>query len=206
MNRRQFLATGGGAAAASLTALAGLALLSACTVTGPRSNAGTGEAAEKNARRRHEIDADVDAALARLYGTVKGSRELIGKSSAVLVFPEVVGAAIGVGGEYGRGALRVGGRTAGYFSTTAGSFGFQVGAQSRAVFYAFMTQGAFERFKRSSGWKVGADATVALVKMGVNGQIDTSTAVNPIEAFVLTNAGLMAGASLEGSKVSRLDL
>lgn len=206
MNRRQFLATGSSAAVASLTALAGLTMLSACTVTGPGRSADTGEAAEKNARRRHEIDADVDAALARLYGTVKGSRELIGKSSAVLVFPEVVGAAIGVGGEYGRGALRAGGRTVGYFSTTAGSFGFQIGAQSRAVFYAFMTQGAFERFKRSSGWKVGADATVALVKMGANGQVDTSTAVNPIEAFVLTNAGLMAGASLEGSKVSRLEL
>lgn len=205
MNRRQFLAAGG-SAAASLTVLAGLTVLNGCTVTGPGSSAAAGEAAEKNTRRRREIEADVDAALTRLYGTVKGSRELIGKSSAVLVFPEVVGAAFAVGGQYGRGALRAGGRTVGYFSTTAGSFGFQVGAQSRAIFYAFMTSGAYERFKRSSGWKVGADATVALVKMGVNGQLDTSTAVNPIEAFVLTNAGLMAGASLEGSKVSRLDL
>ncbi|WP_322062142.1 YSC84-related protein [Paraburkholderia sp. J63] len=205
MNRRQFLAASG-SAAASLTVLAGLTVLNGCTVTGPGSSADAGEAAEKNTRRRREIEADVDAALTRLYGTVKGSRELIGKSSAVLVFPEVVGAAFGVGGQYGRGALRAGGRTVGYFSTTAGSFGFQVGAQSRAIFYAFMTSGAYERFKRSSGWKVGADATVALVKMGVNGQLDTSTAVNPIEAFVLTNAGLMAGASLEGAKVSRLDL
>ncbi|MCG5075549.1 YSC84-related protein [Paraburkholderia tagetis] len=210
MNRRQFLATGG--SAVSLAALAGLTVLSACTVTGPGSSANAAnaaeatEAAEKNARLRSEIDANVDAALARLYGTVKGSRELIGKSAAVLVFPEVVGAAVGIGGEYGRGALRTGGRTVGYFSTTAGSLGFQIGAQSRAVFYAFMTRGAFERFKRSSGWKAGADATVALVKMGVNGQVDTTTAVNPVEAFVLTNAGLMAGASLEGSKVSRLDL
>ncbi|MFD1560786.1 YSC84-related protein [Paraburkholderia silviterrae] len=205
MNRRQFLAAGG-SAAASLAALAGLPALSACTVTGSGSSGNTAEAAQENARRRREIDADVDAALERLYGTVKGSRELIGKSSAVLVFPDVVGAAIGVGGQYGRGALRAGGRTVGYFSTTAGSFGFQIGAQSRAIYYAFMTQGAVERFKRSSGWKVGADASVALVKMGVNGQVDSSTAVNPIEAFVLTNAGLMAGASLEGSKVSRLDL
>ncbi|WP_028218211.1 BPSL1445 family SYLF domain-containing lipoprotein [Paraburkholderia oxyphila] len=204
MNRRRFLAAGG--SAASLAVLAGLPALSACTVTGSGSSGNAAEAAQENARRRREIDADVDAALERLYGTVNGSRELIGKSSAVLVFPDVVGAAIGVGGQYGRGALRAGGRTVGYFSTTAGSFGFQIGAQSRAVYYAFMTQGAFERFKRSSGWKVGADATVALVKMGVNGQVDTSTAVNPIEAFVLTNAGLMAGASLEGSKVSRLDL
>ena len=116
------------------------------------------------------------------------------------------GAGFGVGGQYGRGALRVSGRTIGYFSTTSGSFGMQVGAQSRAIFYAFMTQGALDRFKRSSGWSAGADATVALVKMGANGKIDTSTAVNPIEAFVMTNAGLMAGVSLEGTKVSRLDI
>ncbi|WP_213300918.1 BPSL1445 family SYLF domain-containing lipoprotein [Paraburkholderia sacchari] len=205
MNRRQFIAAGGRAAAsvALLASAASLTALGACTTTGPGNAA---DAAEKNASLRREIDAKVDAALARLYGTVKGSRELVGKATAVLVFPEVMGAAFGVGGEYGRGALRADGRSIGYFSTTAGSFGFQVGAQSRAVFYAFMTRGALERFKRSSGWKAGADATVALVKMGVNGQIDTTTAVNPIEAFVLTNAGLMAGASLEGAKVSRLDL
>ncbi|MDR3099323.1 MAG: hypothetical protein LBV73_19905 [Paraburkholderia sp.] len=216
MNRRQFLAAGGHAVSvvplASLTSLTSLAsltsltMLGACTTTGPANAADAADAAEKNARLRRELDAGVDAALARLYGTVQGSRELVGKSSAVLVFPEVMGAAFGVGGEYGRGALRAGGRSVGYFSTTAGSLGFQIGAQSRAIFYAFMTQGALARFKRSSGWKAGADATVALVKMGVNGQIDTATAVNPIEAFVLTNAGLMAGASLEGSKVSRLYL
>ncbi|CAG9224713.1 conserved exported hypothetical protein [Paraburkholderia tropica] len=197
MNRRQFLATGG-AAAAALTTLA----LGACTTT----SASAGDAAAENIRARRDINNDVDAALAKLYRTVKGSRELIGKARGVLVFPDVVGAGFGVGGQYGRGALRVSGRTIGYFSTTSGSFGMQVGAQSRAIFYAFMTQGALDRFKRSSGWAAGADATVALVKMGANGTLDTTTAINPIEAIVLTNAGLMAGVSLEGSKVSRLDL
>jgi lipid-binding SYLF domain-containing protein len=203
MNRRKFLATGGCAAASSLAMLAAMASLGACTTTGPTHAA---DAASENARQRREIDASVDEALERLHGTVMGSRELLGKARAVLVFPEVVGAAFGVGGQYGRGALRTGGRTVGYFSTAGGSFGFQVGAQSRAVFYAFMTQGAYDRFKRSSGWAAGADATVALVKMGANGQIDTSTAISPIEAFVVTNAGLMAGVSLEGTKVSRLDI
>ena len=89
-----------------------------------------------------------------------------------------------IGAQYGRGALRVEGRTIGYFATLGGSFGAQIGAQSRAIVYAFMTRSSLDRFKRSSGWRVGADATVALVKMGANGKIDTSTAVNPIEAFV----------------------
>ena len=194
MNRRQFLVTG----CAGVAALAGL---SGCTTT-PAS----ASSPDANLHARREIDAGVDGALSRLYATVKGSRELFSKARAVLVFPDVIGAGFGVGGQYGKGALRAGGRTVGYFSTTAGSLGFQAGAQSRAIFYAFMTRGAYERFRSSSGWSAGADGTVALVKMGANGMVDTTTAVNPIEAIVLTNAGLMAGVSLEGSKVSRLDI
>lgn len=192
MNRRQFLA--GGLAAAAL-------VLAGCTTTSLST-----DSASKNAQARSEIDTDCDAALARLYRTVPGSQELVGKARGVLVFPSVIGAGFLVGGNYGRGTLRTDGRTAGYFNTIGGSFGFQFGAQSRAVVYAFMTQRALERFMRSSGWSAGADATVALVKMGANGKVDTSTAVNPIEAFVLTNTGLMAGVSLEGAKVSRLDI
>lgn len=196
MKRRDFLAGGSLALAGWLAATAG------CTTTGSAA----ADPAAENAAARREIDAGVDETLARLYRTVKGSRELVGKARGVLVFPDVTGAGFVVGGEYGRGALRAEGRTLGYFTTLGGSFGAQVGAQSRAVVYAFMTRTSLERFKQSSGWSAGADATVALVRMGANGRIDTSTAVNPIEAFVLTNAGLMAGVSLEGSKVSRLDI
>lgn len=191
MKRRAFLT--GSVGAAWLAATAG------CTTTG--SSSGSGAAAE-----RREIDADVDEALERLYRTVPGARELIAKSRGVLVFPDVVGAGFVIGAEYGRGALRAEGSTIGYFSTMGGSFGAQIGAQSRTIVYAFMTRTALDRFKRSSGWKVGADATVAIVKMGANGSVDTTTAINPIEAFVITNAGLMAGVSLEGSKISRLDI
>jgi lipid-binding SYLF domain-containing protein len=196
MKRRDFLAGG------SLAAAGWLAAISGCTTTGSKA----ADPAAENAATRREIDAGVDETLARLYRSVKGSRELIGKSRGLLVFPDVTGAGIVVGGEYGRGALRVDGRTLGYFTTMGGSFGAQIGAQSRAIVYAFMTRASLDRFKRSSGWSAGADATVALVKMGANGKIDTSTAVNPIEAFVMTNAGLMAGVSLEGTKVSRLDI
>jgi lipid-binding SYLF domain-containing protein len=80
----------------------------------------------------------------------------------------------------------------------------QIGAQSKALVFAFMTQEALDSFLKSQGWSAGADATVALAKIGANGNLDTSTAMSPVEAFVLTNAGLMAGISLEGTKVSRL--
>jgi lipid-binding SYLF domain-containing protein len=196
MKRREFL-TGGALSLAGV-----LVATSGCTTTG----AAAADPAAANAAERREIDADVDEALSRLYRTVNGSRELLAKARGVLVFPDVMAAGFVVGAEYGRGALRVEGRTIGYFTTIGGSFGAQVGAQSRAIVYAFMTRTSLDHFKRSSGWTAGADATVALVKMGANGMIDTHTAVNPIEAFVLTNAGLMAGVSLAGSKVSRLDI
>ncbi len=69
-----------------------------------------------------------------------------------------------------------------------------------------MTQDALDKFRNTDGWSVGGDASVALVKMGANGNIDLDTATAPVEVFVLTNAGLMANFSLEGTKVSRLKI
>lgn len=194
MRRRQFLLSSSATLAASGLALAG------CTTT----PLGSGNSAVQNAAKRNAIDASVDATLTRLYNTVTGSRELLEKSSGVLVFPSVIAAGFWFGGQYGTGALRVGGRTEGYYSTLGGSFGLQIGSQSKAIIFAFMDQGALNNFVNSQGWSAGADATVALVTVGANGNIDTSTATSPVEAFVLTNAGLMAGISLEGVKISRL--
>jgi lipid-binding SYLF domain-containing protein len=43
-----------------------------------------------------------------------------------------------------------------------------------------------------------------VLKIGANGAVDTSTATGDVEAFVLSNGGLMAGVSLQGTKVTRL--
>jgi lipid-binding SYLF domain-containing protein len=88
----------------------------------------------------------------------------------------------------------------------SGSFGLQAGAQSKAIIFCFMTQDALDRFRSSDGWAVGADASVALVKVGANGAVDTTTATAPVEVFVMTNAGLMGDISLAGTKVSRLSI
>lgn len=194
MRRRQFLLTTSAALATGSLALTG------CTTTTFDSRNG----AAQNMAKRNQIDAGVDATLARLFNTVDGSRELIGKARGVLVFPSVISAGFWIGGQYGNGALRVDGRTVGYYSTTGGSFGLQIGAQSKAIIFAFMDQDALDHFLGSQGWSAGADATVALATVGANGKVDTSTAMSPVEAFVLTNAGLMAGVSVEGTKVSRL--
>jgi lipid-binding SYLF domain-containing protein len=156
--------------------------------------------------KRQSIDASVDGTVSKLFSTVKGSRELVSKAQGVLVFPSVLQVGFIVGGQYGDGALRVGGSTVGYYSTISGSFGLQAGAQSKAIIFLFMTQDALSSFRNSDGWSVGGDASVALVKVGANGAIDTTTATAPVEVIVLTNAGLMADISLAGTKVSRLKI
>jgi lipid-binding SYLF domain-containing protein len=181
---------------AAALAISGLAFVG-CTTTRPDDRA-------SGTSSRTSIDAQVDASLSKLYDTVRGSRELVAKSQGVLVFPSVVGASLGIGAEYGRGALRVNGRTQGYYSTTAGSIGFQAGAQSKAVIYLFTTQQALEKFRNSKGWTAGADATVALATIGANGSVNTNTIQQPVVGFVLTNVGLEAGASVQGAKITEI--
>jgi lipid-binding SYLF domain-containing protein len=162
--------------------------------------------APSNASKRQSINVSVNETLARLYSTVHGSQELVAKAHGVLVFPSVVSAALIVGGQYGEGALRVGGNTIDYYNTATGSFGLQAGAQSKALIFLFMTQDSLNKFHNSEGWAIGVDATVAVLKAGANGNLDTKMATAPVQAFVLTNVGLMAGVSLEGTKVTKLKI
>jgi lipid-binding SYLF domain-containing protein len=175
------------------------ASLAACTTTGPKSSA-------SDSSKKQEINAGVDSTLNKLYASVPGSRELAGKAKGILVFPNVLAAGFVVGAQYGQGALRVGDSTAGYYSTTTGSFGLQAGAQSKAVVFMFMTQTELDRFRNSKGWTAGADASVAVAKIGANGSVDLNSARQSVIAFVMTNAGLMANLSVEGTKVSELNL
>jgi lipid-binding SYLF domain-containing protein len=182
-------------------AFGGLAL-AGCTTTGTSSH----DTAATDTSKRHAIDASVDGTLSKLFTTVPGSRELVSKARGVLVFPSVLQAGFIVGGQYGEGALRVSGATVGYYSTVSGSFGLQAGAQSKAIIFLFMTQDSLDKFRNADGWSAGVDASVALVKVGANGAVDTTTATAPVQVFVLTNAGLMGDVSLQGTKVSRLKI
>ena len=152
-----------------------------------------------------EIDAEVDAALTRFYQEVPAAKELTKKAKGILIFPSVIKAGFGIGGEYGEGALRVGGKTVGYYNTAAASIGLQIGAQSRAEVLMFMTDEALERFRSSDGWEVGVDGSVALVTIGVAGEIDTNTINDPVIGFIFGEQGLMANLSLEGAKITRMD-
>lgn len=181
-----------------LLLVAGASLAAGCSTT-------TGDTADPAAKRR-SINAGVDGALSKLYGQVPESRELVRKSRGVLVFPDVVSAGFIVGGTYGEGALRKGDATAGYYSVGAASVGLLAGAQSKAMYVLFMTQDALQKFEASEGWTAGADASVAVAKVGADAKVDTATAQAPIVGFVLTNAGLMANLSFDGTKFTRLKL
>ncbi len=162
---------------------------------------GTGNVLAKSAQ---EIDVSVNVALDEFAEQVKGGKEFLATAKGVLVFPSVLKAGIGIGGEYGEGALRIGGKTVDYYSTAAASFGFQLGAQSKRIIIVFMQDDALQKFRESQGWEAGVDGSVALITLGVGGTIDTTNIKDPIIGFVFSNKGLMYNLTLEGSKYTKL--
>lgn len=171
-----------------------LAWLAAFAVFAPSAHAGSAA----------EIDAAVDDTLQELFYQVRGSRELIGRSAGVLVFPRVYKAGFGIGGEYGEGALLRRGKTVDYYNTISASFGFQLGAQARSVIIVFMTPEALHSFQRVDGWKVGVDGSVALITVGLGASVDTARIADPVVGFIFDGKGLMYNLTLEGSKISRI--
>lgn len=151
-----------------------------------------------------EIDADADTALQMFYDEVKPGKQLAKDAKGVLIFPKVFKAGIGLGGEYGEGALRVKGKTVDYYSTAAASLGFQLGAQKKSIIVLFMQDDALKKFRDSSGWKAGVDASVAVVTVGAGGEMDTTKYKEPILGFIFGQKGLMYNLSLEGAKFTKL--
>jgi len=152
-----------------------------------------------------EIDVSVDVALENFEKEVKGAKEFLQSAKGVLVFPRVIKAGVGIGGEYGEGALRIGGKTVDYYNTASASIGFQLGAQAKSVILVFMQEDALKKFRGSSGWEVGVDGSVALIKLGAGGSIDTTKIKDPIVGFVFGQKGLMYNLTLEGSKFTKLN-
>jgi len=150
-----------------------------------------------------EIEASVDAAL-KLFNQVKGGKELLQKAKGVLVLPGVFKAGFIFGGEYGEGALRIGGKTVDYYSIAAGSFGLQIGGQTKNVIICFMEEEALKKFRASAGWKAGADGSVAAIQTGAGASIDTTQIKDTIVSVIFGQKGLMANATIEGAKLTRI--
>lgn len=152
-----------------------------------------------------EIDAKVQEALSNLYKTSSSAKRLSQKAAGILVFPEVIKAGFGIGGEYGEGALLRGGKTSGYYSVVSASVGLQFGAQLKAEVILFMTNDAMNKFLNSDGWEAGVDGSVAVATLGAGGEIDSNTAQQPVIGFIFSNKGLMYNLTLEGAKISKID-
>jgi lipid-binding SYLF domain-containing protein len=161
-------------------------------------------APDSEAASAAEINADANATLHSFVRQIGGARELANKAAGILVFPSVVKAGIGFGGEYGEGLLIVHQRPAGYYNLISVSFGFQLGVQERSVIIMFMTDEALAGFERRAGWKIGVDGSVAIITLGAGGSIDTDQITSPVIGFVLDPKGLMYNLTLEGSKISRI--
>lgn len=151
-----------------------------------------------------EIDAKVKVAMNTFYSEVKTGEELANQAVAILVFPEVYKAGFGIGGEYGEGAMLEGGKTTGYYSTTAISIGFQLGAQMKSQVIMFMESSALQGFKNKNGWEAGVDGSVALATLGAGGRIDGNTIEEPIIGFIFSNKGLMYNLTFEGTKIVKI--
>ena len=158
------------------------------------------------AESAEEIDIKVDATLKAFKEEVDGGEEFLARASGVLVFPKVIKAGLIVGGEHGKGALRVDDKTVGYYSTTAGSIGLQAGAQAKSEVIVFMTEDALTAFRASSGWEAGVDGNIAVVEWGAGQSLTTVDVKDPIVGFIFGNTGLMFDLSFEGSKFNKLDL
>ncbi|MDJ0514357.1 MAG: YSC84-related protein [Methyloceanibacter sp.] len=152
-----------------------------------------------------QIEEDVNATLHRFVDQIGGARALANKAVGILVFPSIVKAGFGIGGEYGEGMLIVDKRPAGYYNLVGASFGFQLGVQERSVIIMFMTQDALDQFYSLQGFKVGVDASVAIITLGVGGSIDSDKITQPVIGFVLDPKGLMYNLTLEGSKITKID-
>ncbi|MGJ8545630.1 MAG: YSC84-related protein [Sulfitobacter sp.] len=175
----------------TLGAMASLGVLAAC---------GNGIGSRGSAT----IDARVDATLAEMYRSYPNTRNLAAKADGILVMPLVTEAGLGLGGSYGRGALRIGNVTVDYYSVTKASGGLQIGAQQYAHVLFFMTQSALEDFRRSAGWAAGADLEYVISDRGDSVNAETTTALAPVLAAVFGRAGLRVGATLEGTKYTRI--
>ena len=152
-----------------------------------------------------EVDASVDAAMERFYKQVKDAAEVVRQAKGLLVLPNVKKGALIVGGEYGQGAMRIGGKTVEYYSMISGSFGLQIGGQAKDIIIAFMSSEALKEFRESKGWEAGVDGNVALIKLGAGESAITAMSKQPIAAFVFDVKGLMADMSLKGAKFNKLD-
>jgi lipid-binding SYLF domain-containing protein len=151
-----------------------------------------------------DLHKDADQALKTLYKTSLVAEAMSKKARGILVFPNVIKAGFVFGGSYGEGVLMEGPEVVDYYNTVTGSFGFQAGAQSYGYAVFLMNDEAVKYLKTSKGWEIGVGPTVVVVNEGLAKNLSTSTLKDDAYAFIFSQQGLMAGVSIEGTKISKI--
>lgn len=152
-----------------------------------------------------ELDVGVHETIKAFDALNPHNREMLHAAAGALVFPRVTKAGAGIAGEYGEGALRVDGKTVGYYSVSSASIGLTLGAAKRSEVIVFTTPESLNQFTSSKGWSVGADTGVALISKGGGADYDTETLKKPVVGFAFAEKGLIGDLSLEGSKIDKID-
>ena len=158
-----------------------------------------------SAATSEDLDKDSRQALQTLYQTHPVAESISRTAKAVLVFPNVVKAGLVFGGSYGEGELLEGGKVVDYYNTVAASWGLQAGAQSYSYAIFLMTDEAVTYLKESKGWEIGVGPTVVVVDEGAAKNLSTSSLQDDAYAFIFSQQGLMAGISIEGTKVTKIE-
>ena len=153
----------------------------------------------------HEIDQQATVALNSLLASQPKARELAKRAKAILVFPRIIKAGLVIGGQTGDGALRVNGKTVGYYNISAASFGLQAGGQTFGYALFFMNQGALKYLDQSDGWAIGSGPSVVVVDKAAAASLTSTTLSQDVYAFPFGQSGLMAGVGIEGSKITRIN-
>jgi lipid-binding SYLF domain-containing protein len=152
-----------------------------------------------------DINRDVTAALDKLYATVPEARSLGSQAKGILIFPNIVKAGFLFGAQYGEGALRQRGKTTGYYSSVAASYGLQAGVQSFGYALFLMSDSAVRYLDSSGGWELGTGPSIVILDAGMAKAMTTTTMKSDVYAIFFDQRGLMAGLGLQGSKISRME-
>jgi lipid-binding SYLF domain-containing protein len=157
-----------------------------------------------SASDKEKLNKDAQAALASLYEKVAAAKALGAKAHAVLVFPKVTKAGLGIGGQHGEGVLMKGGKPVGYYDTSGGSVGLQAGVQTYGYAMFFMKEKALQELDKANGFEVGVGPSVVVMDEGMAKTSTTTTMKEDIYAVVFGQKGLMAGIGLQGNKITKV--
>jgi lipid-binding SYLF domain-containing protein len=161
-------------------------------------------AQDKGKTAAAELTKNAQASLAQLYAKAPLAKQLESKAHAILVFPSVKKAGLGIGGQYGEGALLKGGKAVAYYKTTGASFGLQAGGQQYGYAMFFMNEQALAALDTAKGFEVGVGPSIVMVDEGMAKTATTNTLKDDIYAFVFGQKGLMAGLGIQGNKIARI--